>query len=72
VLSIPAIATLPLEQDASVAAMSLTIGSSGRAARAMNTTVEPARCPAGGFPFAADLVYADGSTQDITTASPCP
>ncbi len=71
-LSAPAISTLPLEPDASIASMSLTIGSSGRSARGSNTTVEPTRCPAGGFPFAAELTYADGSTQDASTAAPCP
>jgi hypothetical protein len=72
VLSIPAIPTLPFEPDAQVASMSLTIGSSRRSARESNTTIEPARCPSGGFPFAAELTYADGSTQDVSTATPCP
>ena len=72
VLSVPAIPTLPLEPGASIASMSLTIGSSRRSARESNTTIEPTRCPPGGFPFAAELSYADGSTQDISTATPCP
>jgi hypothetical protein len=72
VLSAPAISTLPLEPDASIASMSLTIGSSRRSARESNTTVEPTSCPTGGFPFAAELAYADGSTQDVSTAAPCP
>jgi len=72
VLSVPAIPTLPLEPDALLASMSLTIGSPRRSARGSNTTIEPARCPPGGFPFAAELTYADGSTQDISTATPCP
>jgi hypothetical protein len=72
VLSVPAIGTLPLEPNAQVASMSLTIGSGRRSARASNTTIEPTRCPPGGFPFAAELTYADGSTQDISTATPCP
>jgi len=72
VLSVPAIPTLPLEPDASIAWMSLTIGSSRRSAYESNTTIEPTRCPPGGFPFAAELSYADGSTQDISTATPCP
>ena len=72
VLSVPTIPTLPLEPDASIASMSLTIGASRRAAREANTTVEPTRCPPGGFPFAAELAYADGSTQTISTTSPCP
>jgi hypothetical protein len=72
VLSLPAIPTLPLEPEASIASMSLTIGSSRRSARESNMTVEPTRCPPGGFPFAAELTYADGSTQDLSTTSSCP
>jgi hypothetical protein len=72
VLSVPAIPTLPLEPEASIASMSLTIGSSRRSARESNTTVEPTRCPPGGFPFAAELTYADGSTQSISTTGSCP
>jgi hypothetical protein len=72
VLSVPAIATLPLEPEASIASMSLTIGSSPRAARESNAAIEPSRCPPGGFPFAAELTYADGSMQNISTTSPCP
>jgi hypothetical protein len=72
VLSVPAIATLPLEADASIASISLTIGSSRRSAREPNTTIEPTRCPPGGFPFAVELTYADGSTQNVSTAVPCP
>jgi hypothetical protein len=72
VLSAPAISTLPLEPDASIVSMSLTIGSPGRSARAPNTTVEPPRCPPDGFPFAAELTYTDGSTEDVSAATPCP
>jgi hypothetical protein len=72
VLSAPAISTLPLEPDASIASMSLTIGSSKRSGREANATVEPAHCPAGGFPFAAELTYAGGSTQEVSTSAPCP
>jgi hypothetical protein len=72
VLSVPAIPTLPLEPEASIVSMSLTIGSSRRSAREPNRTIEPARCPAGGFPFAAQFTYADGSTQDASTLLPCP
>jgi hypothetical protein len=72
VLSVPAIATLPLEPGASIASMSLTIGSRRRSASEPNTIVEPTRCPSGGFPFAAELTYADGSTQNVSTATSCP
>jgi hypothetical protein len=72
VLPVPAIGTLPLEPQAQVASVSLTIGSPRRSARASNTTIEPTHCPPGGFPFAAELTYSDGSTRDISTATPCP
>jgi hypothetical protein len=72
VLSIPAIPTLALEPGASIASMSLTIGSSRRLAGEPNTTVEPVRCPPGGFPFAADFTYADGSMQNVSTTVSCP
>jgi hypothetical protein len=72
VLSVPTIATLALEPGASLASMSLTIGSPRRFASEPNTTVEPARCPPGGFPFAAALTYADGSTQNVSTTVSCP
>ncbi|MGA9876491.1 MAG: hypothetical protein WBQ21_11855 [Solirubrobacteraceae bacterium] len=72
VLEIPAIPTLPLEPAASIASMSLTIGSSRRSVGESNTTIEPPRCPLGGFPFGAEFTYADGSTQDVAAVSPCP
>jgi hypothetical protein len=72
VLSIPAIPTLPLEPGASIASMSLTIGSRRRFASESNMTIEPVRCPSGGFPFAAELTYIDGSTQNLSTATSCP
>jgi hypothetical protein len=72
VLSIPTIPTLPLEPEASIVSMSLTIGSSRSSVREPNTTIEPTSCPTGGFPFAAQFVYADGSTQDASTLLPCP
>jgi|HubBroStandDraft_3_1064219.scaffolds.fasta_scaffold06885_4 hypothetical protein len=71
-LSIPAIPTLPLEPEASIVSMSLTIGSSRSSAKEPNRTIEPARCPAAGFPFAAQFVYADGSTQATSTLLSCP
>ncbi len=72
VLSVPAIPTLPLEPEASIVSMSLTIGSRPRSARESNATIEPTSCPPGGFPFAAGLTYADGSTQNVSSTTPCP
>jgi hypothetical protein len=70
-ISIPAIPTLPLEPDASLVNFSLTIGP-GKRTRDSNTVLVPSRCPAGGFPFAAEFTYADGSTGSAFTAVPCP
>jgi hypothetical protein len=69
-LSIPLIPTLTLEPDASIATFSLVIG--GRAARTANTLRLPASCPRGGFPFAAEFSYADGSASDASATVPCP
>ncbi|HEY5045337.1 MAG TPA: hypothetical protein VII53_05725 [Solirubrobacteraceae bacterium] len=72
VMSIPPIPTIPLEPDASVVNFSLTIGGMRFKAHNPNTVVVPSHCPAGGFPFAADLTYADGTTGVATTTVPCP
>jgi hypothetical protein len=73
VLSIPAIPTLPLEPDASIVNLSLTLGASGpHRARDANTVLVPSSCPAGGFPFAAEFTYADGSSSSSLAKTPCP
>jgi hypothetical protein len=71
-MSIPAIPTLPLEPDASLATLTLTVGASPHPAPEANTIVVPERCPAGGFPFAAEFTYADGSTSNVLATAPCP
>ncbi len=72
-MNIPPIATLPLERDASIAALSLTVGTTvpRRAANA-NTVEVPADCPAGGFPFAGEFTFADGSASSSPTTVGCP
>lgn len=72
-LSIPPIPTLPLEPDASIVALSLTIGAAeqGKAHQA-NTVKLPSSCPPGGFPFAAEFAYADGSSASSYATMPCP
>jgi hypothetical protein len=73
VMSIPAITTIPLEPNASTVSFSVTIG--GKAAKRHhnpNTALLPSRCPAGGFPFAAEFTYEDGSTSTSTATVPCP
>jgi hypothetical protein len=73
VMSIPPIPTLPSEPDASIASFSLTIGASKQPRKHdANTVLVPRRCPAGGFPFAAQFTYADGSTGATVAKVPCP
>jgi hypothetical protein len=72
-MSIPPIPTLPLEPDASMASISLDIGAPARArAGDGNAVLVPSHCPQGGFPFAAEFTYADGSVGNATTTVPCP
>jgi hypothetical protein len=72
-ISVPPIATLPLEPDASIAALSLSIGPRpGTRARRANAVTVPRRCPRGGLPFAVSSSFADGTTATATAISPCP
>jgi hypothetical protein len=70
-MSIPPIPTLPLEPDASIVELSLTVGAK-RHPRTANAIVVPKRCPAGGFPLAAEFTYADGSSGSTATRIGCP
>jgi hypothetical protein len=72
VIAIPAIPTLPLEPDASLAMLSLTAGTGSRRARDHDAVRVPSTCPRGGFPFAGEFVYADGSKGTSLTTAPCP
>ncbi len=73
IMNTPAIPTVPLEPDASIVTMSLTVGTSRRRhARGPDAILVPRTCPAGGFPFAAEFTYADGSHSATTTTAPCP
>jgi hypothetical protein len=73
VLSIPPIPTVPLEPDASIVTMSLTVGESKPPHPAQaNTVVVPSACPADGFPFAAEFTYADGSSGSALAHAGCP
>ncbi len=71
-MTVPAIPTIPLEPNASTVSFSLTIGVSKQLRRNPNTVVLPSRCPTGGFPFAAEFAYEDGSTSTATATVPCP
>jgi hypothetical protein len=73
VMSIPPIPTLPMEPAASTVDFTLTIGSHARHSSGhANAVIVPSRCPVGGFPFAAEFTYADGSTGSAIAAAPCP
>jgi hypothetical protein len=73
VLSVPPIPTVPLEPDASIVTMSLVVGARKPPHPSQaNTVVVPPSCPGGGFPFAAEFTYADGSTGSAFAKSPCP
>jgi hypothetical protein len=72
-MSIPEIPTLPLEPDASIVTLTLTVGARGeRPSADANAIVAPSRCPAGGFPFAAEITYADGSEGSALATVQCP
>ncbi len=71
-MHIPPLPTLPQQPDASLLSLSLTIGSTHPHALAANAVVMPGRCPRGGFPFASESIYADGTHDRVLTTSPCP
>lgn len=73
VLSVPPIPTVPLEPDASMASMTLTVGTNKSPhPNQANTVVVPTSCPTGGFPFAAEITYADGSSGSTLADAVCP
>ncbi len=73
VMSLPPVPTLPSESDASIVTFSLTVGANRRRRRgAQSTVLVPSTCPAGGFPFAAQFTYADGSDGEALATIPCP
>ncbi len=73
VMSIPSIPTLRLEPHASIITLTLTVGTSPRRlSHDANTVVVPGSCPPGGFPFAAESIYADGSTGSAVATARCP
>jgi hypothetical protein len=71
-LSIPPIPTVPPGSNASILTFTLAIGASGHLNANANTVLIPSRCPAGGFPFAAEFTYADGSSGRALATVPCP
>lgn len=75
-MTIPPIPTLMFEPDASIVAFTLTIGASarhsGHTRRGANAVLTPSSCPAGGFPFAAEFDYTDGTVGQALATAPCP
>jgi hypothetical protein len=70
---LPPIRTLTFEPDASIVTFSLVIGArGGRRGTAGDAVILPSSCPTGGFPFAAEFTYADGSSGSATATVPCP
>jgi hypothetical protein len=73
VLTIPPIPTVPLEPNASIVSMSLTVGASKPPHPAQaNTVVVPPSCPSSGFPFAAEFTYANGYSGSTLADATCP
>ncbi len=72
-MSIPPIPTLMFEPNASIATFTLTIGASARhSGHAANAVLTPSSCPPGGFPFAAEFDYVDGTVGQALATTPCP
>jgi hypothetical protein len=71
-IAIPPIPTLPLEPDASIVSMSLSVGSTSTRSSHAATVLVPHHCPTGGFPFAAAFTYADGFTGHAFATAHCP
>jgi hypothetical protein len=69
---IPSIPSIPLEPAVSPVDFSVTIGSTRRSRSGEIGVFVPKHCPAGGFPWAAEFTYADGSTSSAAIAAPCP
>jgi hypothetical protein len=71
-VSVPPIPTVALEPDASILSWSLTIGRPGPSRGHAPAVTIPRRCPAGGFPFAADFAFADHTSARTIAHIPCP
>lgn len=69
VTSVAPIPTLPTEPNASTIRFSLTLGATSHSHTLLRM---PSSCPAGGFPFAADFTFVDGTTSDVLSKIRCP
>jgi hypothetical protein len=75
VTSVPPIPTVMYEPNASFNSISLTVGGIRRTPRAhaaAGAILEPRHCPAGGFPFAANVTFASNETASASATIPCP
>jgi hypothetical protein len=80
--TVPLVTSVPGGPDVSIVSVQTTIGPShllyykhvhGRLVAFHPRGVSvPERCPAGGFPFAAEFAFADGGHTSAATAVPCP
>jgi hypothetical protein len=80
--AVPLVAGVPEGPDVSIRSVQTTIGPGdllctrrvhGRTVRFHPRGVDvPEHCPRGGFPFAAQFSFADGSTTTATSTVPCP
>jgi hypothetical protein len=80
--TVPLVASVPGGPDVSIVSVTTTIGPQhltyykhvhGRlVAFKPRGVAVPERCPRGGFPFAADFAFQDGSRTSATTTVPCP
>jgi len=80
--AVPLIPSLPGAPDISMVSMKLSLGPEGLTyyktvhGRTVGYRPEgialPARCPRGGFRFASDIAFADGTTASASSTVPCP
>jgi hypothetical protein len=81
-VEVPPIAPFPGSGDASIESAFVTVGAPNvayyesvhgkRKLVHLRGLVVPKRCPAGGFPFAGTVDFADGSTLSVNSAIACP
>ncbi|HEV2922811.1 MAG TPA: hypothetical protein VGW98_02170 [Solirubrobacteraceae bacterium] len=73
-VSVPPIPSVRYEPDASIISSSMTLGVAhpGSRAHSFAAITVPRRCPAGGFPFAADFAFADGTSAHAAALIRCP
>lgn len=75
VTTVPPIPTVMYEPNASFISTSVTFGAihgAPTAHAAGGSIVMPRTCPAGGFPFATEVTFEDGTTATASATVPCP